>query len=91
MNKKQTVVMWVGVIITFLMWAGAPRELTSYGKGVKDPETQKWSQNSEETYTQVLIKPASVFVNWTMTGIFASAMIYTLRTKKPKQADEKSE
>ena len=78
--------MWIFMIIAFLAWAGAPRELTTYNKSIKDPVTKTWTANTKVVHTPTLIKPSSVFVSWTMTGIFASALIYTLRTRKPIQA-----
>ena len=75
MNKKQLIIMWVGIVLMALIWYWAPRELIKY-------KSEYFEYNVGTAYN--IVQPAKLFANWILVGVFTSAMIITFKDKKPK-------
>lgn len=71
MNKKQLVVMWIGIVLMVLLWWYAPKEIMPYKAGSYERET---------TYN--LVQPAKLFANWILVGFVTGGLIITFKGKK---------
>ena len=76
MNKKQKIVLRVGIVIVVLM-------------GVFPPVNDDVYVENNFLFTEGAVLLSNLFLQWFMVSIIAGGLIYFLRDKKPK--DEQKE
>jgi hypothetical protein len=78
MNRKQLIVMWIGLALMFLLGSIAPREYKDYLVWRGD------NSGSRNKRTHTLVQPADLFACWIMVGAVTGGLIITLKDRHPK-------